>query len=124
MTKKEEQKKRTLAEEVRKLEVTLTQEQRIEAGKELAEQLEAIDVQEATLEEVRKRFQGKIKALKIEVNRLKGIVNHGIERRDVHCEWVHYAGEEQKHLMRKDSGETVESMPVSDQELQMNIGEG
>lgn len=113
--------KKVLATEVRKLEVTLTEEQRIKAGKELAETLEAIEVQELSLKEVKSRFKQKIEGLAVDVNRLTGIVNHGVERRDVSCEWAHYPGEEQKHLIRKDSGEVVESMPVSDEELQMNL---
>lgn len=124
MAKKDEMKKkdrRVLAEEVRKLDVHLTEQQRIEAGKELALTLEKVEEQEAKLDQIKKDYQGKIKLLNLDVFRLRGIVNHGIERRDVNCEWVHYKGLELKHLVRIDTGEVVEEMPVSDAELQASL---
>ena len=101
--KKSGSEKRELGKEERRLEVRLTEEEKVQAGKDLAGSLQAITEAELELAAIKQTFKGRIEGHQAEVSMLAHMVNKGTESRPVECVWF-AANERQKILVRPDTG--------------------
>ncbi len=119
MAKKEQ---KVIGTEEMRLEVQLSEDEKIQAGKDLAENLQDIADLTYDLEAEKKRLKGRIEEHKGEVSRLAYMVNRGAERRLVNCIWTPHETEvDVKILVRVDTGEIVDERVMTDEDRQVNL---
>jgi len=118
---------RFLTRETIPLEVQLSEDERIEAGKSLGEALQEIDELTLDLSAIRKQYKAKIDKVKMEVSRLKHMVNKGAEKKLVECEWQTSQDPDEddvKYLVRTDTGEIIGRDVMTDEDLQRSLDMG
>ena len=100
------------------LPVPLTEEELKQRGKDLAKTHQDIGEIERHKKEINDDFKAKISALEASTSSLSRAISNGYEYREVECEWAFFWEKGEKHMVRLDTGETVEIRKISDFERQ------
>ena len=103
------------------LPVPLTEEELKQRGKDLAKTHQDIGEIERHKKEINDDFKAKISALEASTSSLSRAISNGYEYREVECEWAFFWEKGEKHMVRLDTGETVEIRKISDFERQERL---
>jgi hypothetical protein len=103
--------------EDRELQVKLTERELLQRGDEMAEQ--DINIEKLKLE--RSEYTSKINALGKRRNELAHTIERGTEARKVRCEWVEDFAKNVLRLKRLDTGEEVDTRPMTATDRQEDI---
>lgn len=105
-------------EEMRRLDVKLTEEAKLEYGKEQAKLL----VEVSELEGKRRVINAQIKPKNERIDHLAIAIDTGIEEQEVMCTWEYFWDDGLKTLTRNDTGEVVvDSETIPDWERQQYL---
>lgn len=94
---------------LRDLPVKLTEAELLEKGDRIAD----IEFEIDGLVEQRKKLNRKIKDLNVERHNLSRDVDTGTEERQVACRWQEDYDQNCKHLVRQDTGETIDTVALT-----------
>lgn len=101
----------------------LTTTETVERGQELARQEEKYQRIDTEKKSVAKRFTGELEEAGMEIARLAGIITAGKEPRQIECEIVADPVRLVIAYVRTDTGEEVESRPMTAEERQRGLFE-
>lgn len=105
-----------------KLRCLLTDEEKICAGKELAEATESIETLENDKAQIVADFKAKITAAQAQISVLSNKLRSGYEFRDVACELRYdVPAKGQKQVFRLDTKKVVETAPMTEEEKQRQL---
>lgn len=108
-------------EETRSLMCTLTEAERLARGSELATILGHEEDLELKKAEYIANHKDSAKVLEVQRKRLARAVNLGAEPRETRCAWVPDFAHKAMVLYRQDTGEQIESRPMTADELQAEL---
>lgn len=100
------------------LPVQLTEEELKQRGKDLAKTHQDISEVERHKKEINDDFKAKLSALDATTGTLSRAISNGYEYREVECEWAYFWEKGEKHMIRLDTGETVEIRKIEQWERQ------
>lgn len=106
---------------VRNLMCELTNDEKREYGRKLADLEHDKDIVEADKKASADSFKEKLSAIDAGISRLVGPIRDGVERRDVECEWVYHWETFAKDLVRCDTGEVVITEAITPRERQLGF---
>lgn len=106
------------------LPVKLSKSEVVERGQLAAQVLHKIDEAEAEKKRVAADVKERTEALESELRRLSYIVEREEEDRTVECSWHFDFMKNEKNLIREDTGEVVETKPMTDEERQIALEMG
>ena len=102
----------------RHLACTLTENELLSFGTELADVNLTIQTTEAEKKEAAKAFNATLKRDRLREKLVSEFIRTGIEEREVNCQWNYDFDSGRKTLVRNDTGEVLESDMISDRERQ------
>ncbi len=103
--------------ETRSLQCELTASEFMDRSKSLAVK----HGEQTRLENERAQLNGKINDVKNSINKLSRIIEAGKENREIECEWIFDYERTMKTLVRRDTGEIIESDKLTQDEMQMEL---
>jgi hypothetical protein len=101
----------------RKVPYRLTEEERLLRSDELAIATREMYEAEAHRKAVAKELKGKVDELQEKVKELSAIVEEKTELRPTECQWARDDGRKTMVLLRVDTGEVIETRPMTEDEL-------
>ena len=104
---------------IRSLSVKLTDKELRERSIELAQVLDDVGAAEHEKKAATARFNEAIETLNSRSRTLGSAVKSGTEVRQVECRWIQNMAEIKMELRRDDTGEVVESRPMTKEERQV-----
>jgi hypothetical protein len=109
----------------RHVQVYLSPEEKAEFGRQLARNAADLETLEDRKKQVASEFKAKIDAANAEIFKTARLLNNGYEYRDVKCD-VQYDTPRKglKRIVRMDTGEVVEEIPMTADELQQVLDFG
>jgi hypothetical protein len=103
----------------RKLRCVMTGEELLEAGRQLAEATNSLTELDSEKSEIVAEFKAKISAAEAQIASLSNKLRSGYEFRDVACQEAYGVPEPGfKQTTRLDTGEIIETAPISEEEKQ------
>ncbi len=105
----------------RNLFCVLTDSERLDRGRKLAELEENYDTCTVEKKAAVDSFKDRESAIEAGIKQLVPIIRDGMERRSVECEWRYHWSELTKELMRLDTGEIIETEIISAEERQIGL---
>jgi len=93
----------------RNLPCVLTDIEKLEYGRRLADSENELETIEAEKKSAVDGFTERTSAVAVEIRRLVSCIRDGIERREVECEWIYHWETFTKQLVRQDTGEIIQS---------------
>lgn len=107
--------------ETRLLQVPLTQEEQLAAGKKLAEAVRTLTNCQAQAKSAASQFKAKIDEMQAKINGLQILISDGHELRNVPCVNVMDYTDVKVIVTRTDTGEIVEERRLTEDEKQSTI---
>lgn len=93
-----------------------------EFAKKLAYETRELMENEETKKSVMSDFKSKIESSKEKISKLSNLINNGYEYRNIDCEVQLNSPEDgQKTIIRKDTGEVVKSLSMTEEEKQEKL---
>jgi hypothetical protein len=102
---------------IRNFPVELTEAELIERGEEMSKCVMNV----VSLKIERSGLNKKIKPLEIRTEELAGIIESGIEHRDIECVWQYDWRTNLRHLIRTDTGEVIDTSIIPPDKKQMDM---
>lgn len=106
--------------EVRELSCTLTEAERIARGEAMADA--ELRIEQLKLE--RSGVSESIKHQREQRRKLAGVIDSGVEKRDVRCVWIEDFAHNCYHLIRQDTGEEVDTRAMTADDRQEALFDG
>jgi hypothetical protein len=103
------------------LKCVLTDGERLEKGQQLADCQNERGIIEEEQDQVKSQFKARLSANEGQASSLGAALRAGYEYRAVDCRVVKNYDTGRVHVIRKDTGETVEARDMSDEERQMGL---
>lgn len=103
------------------LKCSLSDEELLKYGDELAGAQEDVEETERHLSEVKADFKARLESFKAIIGRISRMVRNKYEMRDTECTWVYNWEDSLKTLYRDDTREVVKELPIPDDEKQSEI---
>ena len=103
------------------LDCTLTDEEILRYGKELADTIQSVEEEQARQEGVKQEMKGRLLILQGKVTELSGKVNRGREMRPVKVQTVRDYGKSLFEKIRTDTGEVLVSRTLREDERQASL---
>lgn len=107
--------------EVRELPCKLTEKERMDKAKLLAQSVTEKSEAEDQRKAMASDYKAKIDGMEAQIQRLSGHVTTGMESRRVDCVWEFDLDRKTKFLIRTDTGETVSQARLTQDELQAKL---
>lgn len=107
--------------EVRELPVELTEEEINERGRELPIVMEEIDRIEEEKKNVNADYNGRIKRMKADADKLAREIRTEEKIVSVPCQWEYYWSENVKKMVRTDTGQVLDQLAIQDHERQQQF---
>ncbi len=105
-----------------RLKCELTAQEISEAAKSLAQANQRLSRLEDEKKQVDSQLKADMSVCEAEINRLSGWICTGSEFREVECIWMlDYPETDKKTLIRKDTGEEVRTVAMTDEDRQMSL---
>lgn len=106
------------------LPVALGSSELLDRARTMSQRCKEKDALEAEKAATTRDFGERLKKLGGEVARLSEVVSTGIENQNVECSELHSYRDRLVTITREDTGETVETRPLLESEMQMELPEG
>jgi hypothetical protein len=117
-----DKKTRTLSKETKRdLPCVLSDSEKLEFGRRLADAESELDQIEAELNQAKAGFKERTSAVEVGIRRYVSCIRDGIERREVACDWIYHWETLAKELIRRDTGEVITTEPIGMDERQMGL---
>jgi len=107
--------------EYRSMQVEITETERSERGKALAREVDSYAEVESTMKLEAAKYREELKAKRAKIDLLAKVVDTGRETREVPCHWRVRQTRGIAELVRADTGETVDTRPLSSEERQAEL---
>lgn len=107
--------------EIRNLPVKLTESETLTRGEELARTVEQYKAEEAAEKDRAKKAKEGLLALRTRMETLSRVVDTRTEHRDIPCGWHYARATLTAQLVRRDTGEVVETRPMTQAERQERL---
>lgn len=107
--------------EIRNLPVKLTESETLMRGEELARTVEQYKAEEAAEKDRAKKAKEGLLALRTRMETLSRVVDTRVEHRDIPCGWAFRHADLTAVLHRRDTGEIVETRPMTMTERQERL---
>ena len=117
----EKQERTQTTKTTRDLMVTLTDDEKREYGRKLADLEHDREAVETEKKAAADGFKERLSAIQVGIGRLVSTIRDGVERREVECEWVFYWDSLTKELSRADTGEVIERAVIGPDERQIGL---
>lgn len=105
----------------RDLPCILTDSEKLEYGRRLADAENEDETITAELEKAKSEFKARTNAVSVAIRRYVSAIRDGIERREVDCDWIYHWDTLAKELIRRDTGEVITTEPIGMDERQMGL---
>ena len=105
----------------RHLMVSLSDDEKREYGRRLADPDHDKDTVEAEKKSAMDGFRERLSAIDVGIGRLVTAIRDGMERREVECQWVYFWDSCTKQLTRMDTDDVIESAVIDPDERQIGL---
>lgn len=106
------------------LKCILTEEEKLEAGMQLAMANAGVTEKEAEVKKFTSQAKAEIAAYDATISKLSGMIQNGYEYRKVDCEERMFPEEKRIEWIRLDTGEVYKTRPMTPDELQEKLFDG
>lgn len=107
--------------EFRSMQVNINETERAERGRALAREVDSYAETERTAKAEAAAYREELKAKRAKIDLLARVVDTGRETREVPCHWRTQHARGIAILVRADTGETVDTRPLTSEERQAEL---